>query len=125
MDARQKATGPTRPCLFVSHRRIDVRPALRIAYLVCQQGFDYWLDVLDPTLIGVPAPTAEQEAAATAAVIGMALLNSSHVIAVMTMNTKGSEWVPYEYGRVKAPLAASLQAACWVDKTLAGSALPY
>lgn len=125
MDERQKMAAPTRPCLFVSHRQVDVKPALRIAYLACQQGFEYWLDILDPTLTGIVAPTAEQTATATAAAIEMALLNSSHVVAVMTLNTKGSEWVPYEYGRVKAPVAASPQAACWIDKTLTGSTLPY
>jgi hypothetical protein len=54
----------------------------------------------------------------------MALLNSSHVIAVMTPSTKGSQWVPYEYGRAKAPVAVSLQAGCWVDKSIRGTALP-
>ena len=49
-------------------------------------------------------------------IIEMALLNSTHVVAVMTANTRGSEWVPYEYGRVKTPqLPISLQAACWAD----------
>ena len=41
---------PARACVFVSHRRADTGPAVRIAYLACQEGFDYWLDVLDPTL---------------------------------------------------------------------------
>ena len=52
----------------------------------------------------------------------MALLNSTHVLAIVTPNTKGSEWVPYEYGRVKDPLPVTLQAACWVDNF--GSQIP-
>jgi len=39
----------------------------------------------------------------------MGLINSTHVMAVMTQHTKGSEWVPYEYGRVRQPG----DTACW------------
>jgi hypothetical protein len=52
-------------------------------------------------------------ALATAAIIEMGLLNCSHVIALITPATKGSEWVPYEYGRVKDVPPVSIQAACW------------
>jgi hypothetical protein len=127
IDARMHAqAGPARPCLFVSHKQVDVNQATRIAYLACQEGFDYWLDVLDPSLAGVGASgtTPEQMAAATAALVEMALLNSSHVMAVMTPNTKGSQWVPYEYGRVKTPQVKSLQASCWVDRVVATGPLP-
>jgi hypothetical protein len=129
MEAREHATaGPARPCLFVSHRQADAAPATRIAYVACQEGFDYWLDVLDPTLSGVPGTavgtTPEQAAAATAAIVEMALLNSSHVLAIITPNTKGSQWVPYEYGRVKSTQVTTLQAACWVDRVAGVSPLP-
>ena len=118
--ARERTTAaPSQPCVFVSHRRSDEAQARRVAFLACQEGFDYWLDVVDPNLSGVTGVTIsseEQKAAAVAAIIEMALLNSTHVVAVMTANTRGSEWVPYEYGRVKAPqLPISLQAACWAD----------
>ena len=109
------------PCVFVSHRRADLAQAMRIAYLACQEGFDYWLDVLDPQL-GPFAPP--KSGAAIAAIIEMALLNSTHVMAVMTRNTKGSQWVPYEYGRVKAPMPVTLQAASWLDKSLAAPDIP-
>lgn len=104
-----------KPCLFVSHRQTDDEEAKRIAYLACQEGFDYWLDVLDPTLTApafnsVPgASTPSQTAAAIAAIVEMALLNSTHVMAVMTVNTKGSQWVPYEYGRVRDPVPITLR----------------
>jgi len=38
------------PRLFVSHRRDDVKFALRIAKLAEESGFAYWVDVLDPDL---------------------------------------------------------------------------
>ena len=35
----------------------------------------------------------------------------------MTGNTKGSQWVPYEYGRVKERTAVGVNASCWRDPT--------
>src|SRR5262249_36624209 len=35
-----------------------------------------------------------------AAIIEMALINCTHVVALMTQRTAGSQWVPYEYGRI-------------------------
>ena len=119
-QARERVTvAPSQPCVFVSHRRSDEALARRVAFLACQEGFDYWLDVVDPNLSGVTGVTVTSKgdkAAATAAIIEMALLNSTHVVAIITANTKGSEWVPYEYGRVKTPQSpTTLQAACWTE----------
>jgi len=120
-ERRQMPVKPPKPRVFVSHRRADVKPAERIAYLACQEGFEFWLDVLDPQLATANASVAAS-AAAIASVIEMGLLNSTHVIAVMTPNTHGSQWVPYEYGRVKEPVPVSLKAASWVSPAL--TALP-
>jgi hypothetical protein len=120
----------TRPRVFVSHRQADIQYAVRIAWLADQEGFDFWLDVLDPnlamlqTLIGTASLTPAQAALAIASVIEMALLNASHVLAVMTPNTRGSEWVPYEYGRAKDPTVITLQAACWAGAGLSIASLP-
>lgn len=125
---RRRTARPLRPRVFVSHRQADVDFASRIAYLACQEGFDYWLDVLDPTLTALPGagvqPTQQERAAAIATVIEMGLLNSTHVVAVMTQNTKGSRWVPYEYGRVKEPMPITLQAASWIASSLPTADLP-
>ena len=90
--------------LFVSHRQIDKDYGLRMANLANNSGFEFWLDVLDPTLAAIPALAhlpPKQVALLTACVIEMGLINSTHVLAVMTQHTKGGEWVPYEYGRVR------------------------
>lgn len=119
-DTRSDPPDPVnpRPCVFVSHRMDDADRALRIANIAHDQGFDYWVDVLDPVLLAVTqgqigGMTAEQEALLTASVIEMGLLNSTHVIVVLTEDTRGSMWVPYEYGRVKT-LPLTMQAGCWV-----------
>ena len=112
---------PTLDCprLFVSHRKCDEDRALRIAWLAVQEGWDYWIDVLDPDLAAlqrqqnVQSLTPEQETLATAAIVEFALLNCSHLIAVMTEQTRGSMWVPYEYGRVKEPAPLTVQVSCW------------
>jgi hypothetical protein len=98
-----KSTCP-RHRLFVSHRHIDKDYGLRVANLANDNGFEFWLDVLDPALAAIPALThlpPKQIALFTACIIEMGLINSTHVLAVMTENTKGGDWVPYEYGRVR------------------------
>jgi hypothetical protein len=105
------------PRVFISHRRDDRDDALAMARLAAQSGFQFWLDVLDPTLQGAALPSI-----AIAAVIEMALLNCTHVVAIMTLNTHGGMWVPYEYGRVKLPALTSPQAATWLHPDFATAA---
>ncbi len=50
-----------------------------------------------------------QKTLLTACIIEMGIINSTHVLAVMTQDTKGGEWVPYEYGRVRKVG----NTACW------------
>jgi hypothetical protein len=109
------------PRVFISHRRDDFRLARRAAWLATRAGFQYWLDVEDPVLTALPFAglTAEHEALLTACIIELALLNSSHVLAVITKDTRGSMWVPYEYGRVKT-LPAGWQAGCWLSPDVRG-----
>lgn len=100
------------PTVFVSHRHADAALAASLATDIKSWGYDVWLDIWDPQLQSVP-PGAHP--AVIAAIIEMALLNSTHVLAVMTANTKGSSWVPYEYGRVKGPGIVDWKAAAWLD----------
>src|SRR5882672_2540578 len=106
-DAAPRDRGIDCPRLFISHRQADEPYALAIAHLAQRHGFYFWLDILDPTLAVAGAQTDPRT---IAIIIEMALLNCSHVIAVMTPNTKGSTWVPYEYGRVKKLAPVSSQA---------------
>jgi hypothetical protein len=116
------------PRVFVSHKQADKDAALRVAWLAGQEGFDYWLDIIDlnPSLNKQVQKLeaklrrkldAFELSVITAAVIEMALLNCTHVLAVMTFNTAASRWVPYEYGRTKDKTAVATGASCWWDKT--------
>ena len=107
-----------RPRLFISHRKDDDLRARDVAALAQAEGFQVWLDVLDSVLqratnasTGTPA-----HALFIALYIEMALLNSTHVIALITPRTPGTFWVPYEYGRAKDSSPHSLRAASWIDQ---------
>lgn len=98
-----------RPRVFISHRQNDRARAKRVRNLCVNYGVNYWLDVEDPVLNSV----SPHDSLATAALIEVALLNCSHVIALYSDHTQGSSWVPYEYGRVKAPLLCDWKAGIW------------
>jgi hypothetical protein len=127
------ANGDTRPlpptcCLFISHRMNDVNNALHIAWVATQCGYDYWLDVHDPRLLAanrVPLSSPAQEIL-IAAIIEIALLNVTHVVALQTNRSLGSQWIPYELGRAKTRHVYSDQAAGWYyPSALANSRAEY
>jgi hypothetical protein len=73
------------------------------------------LDILDPKLKNMKQLnlSPQDEAIAIASIIEMGLLNCLHVVATMTPQTRGSLWIPYEYGRVKDVPPVSIQAPSW------------
>jgi hypothetical protein len=102
----------SQPRVFVSHRMADAPYAERIAWLASQNaGLEYWLDVHDPVLRFASAalpPGHPVYAITVAAIIEMALLNCTHVIAAHTpppTNTtwRPSQWIPYELARAPRP----------------------
>jgi hypothetical protein len=130
IDALRRYAGSVQtPCprVFVSHRRHDSDAALRIAELAQQAGFEFWLDVLDPHLQWLAAVKPASPPAyfiLVASIIEIALLNSSHVIAVLSKETRGTLWVPYEYGRVKEKLLHSRRAAVWLNPDIPPDDIP-
>ena len=118
--ARQTYEPMECPRAFVSHRQHDEDLALRVAWIVNQARFQFWIDSLDPKLQyvtrgGRPIPQGLKPVV-IASLIELALLNCSHVIALLTPNSRGSLWIPYEYGRVKrARVAHTRRAAVWLS----------
>lgn len=129
IDAAQELKTVTRPevrRVFISHRRVDAPMAQQAAAAARQLGIEYWLDVEDPTLTWLTQHVEIDPAtrsAAIASAIEMALLNCTHVLAIITPGTSGSKWVPYEYGRVKDGAVADRGAACWTTVHPADTAL--
>jgi hypothetical protein len=108
----------TKPCVFISHRQADEARAENVAKIVSAEGYDYWLDIHDPLLKwATPVVTGPAGAALLAGIIEIALLNSTHVIALHTSHSAGSKWIPYELGRAKARSIFSTQAAGWFETT--------
>jgi hypothetical protein len=100
--------GQPQRTVFISHRKDDDKVARKAAKVLTDRGINVWLDVDDPLM---PAISATNNALLIALYIEMALVNSTHVLALMTSNTKGSLWIPYEYGRVKCSPAFAQEAA--------------
>jgi hypothetical protein len=104
------------PTVFVSHQRADLVEAERIAFLACQQGVDYWLDIHDPLLRlanrTIP-PHDLRYPIIIAAIIEIGLLNSTCLIAVHSLNSLASKWVPYELGRVRDRRIQSANVGGW------------
>jgi hypothetical protein len=111
-------TTPTKPCVFISHQRDDADKGERVACLVEHHAIDSWLDVHDPTLalVNQLPPNDPRRATLVAAIVEIALLSSTHVIALYTAHSKASQWIPYELGRAKARRIASPQAAIWLAR---------
>jgi hypothetical protein len=107
--------------VFVSHQRDDWKEAERVAWHATEVGFEYWLDVHDPVLASANRSTlpTQTKAVLIAAIIEMGLLNSTHVVALQTANSRRSRWVPYEFGRAKQRLLVSWNAASWFEKGIA------
>lgn len=122
-DVRDLQRPISRPRVFVSHRQDVADYAERIAWLSSRKaGMEYWLDVHDPTLklasATVPS-TDPRYAVIIAAIIEMALLNCTHVIAAHTASKPPtaqwypSQWIPYELGRAKSRQVYATNAAGW------------
>jgi len=124
----QRPSTSTQKRVFISHRMGTAHWAGRIAWLASKSaGLEYWLDVHDPVLRWANAtlpPTDPRYAATIAAIIEMALLNCTHVIAMHTPPPAPppgqppapwipSQWIPYEIGRAKGRTVFSGQMSGW------------
>ena len=107
----QSSSPPSRRCprIFIAHLEADRLVALKMARVVSECGFHFWLDVLDPKvkrLAGL-APAIETMVT-TSAVIEMAMLNCTHVIAL-----NHSPWIDYAFGRLRTRAAYLWQMGTW------------
>jgi len=120
----------SRPVLFLSHRKCDSMMALRLAWIADQEGFELWLDVVNPNLqplqshIGAGPLSLSQTSLAIAQTLEMGLFNSTHLLLVMTPNTVGSAWLPYQFGRAVTRENGELQLASWASQQVPKSTLP-
>lgn len=101
-STRDEASLPC-PRVFISHRRVDEKLARRAAWLASNgAGVRFWLDVIDLAQAMTPLaaaiakrfPNAQVQRMVLgfvqASVIEMALVNCTHVLALVTDQTQGS-----------------------------------
>ena len=94
-----------RKCVFISHKREDAAMARAVADALTEFEIDVWLDLDE---LGFPEPASKQQHLRLTLAIEAGLNSSSHLLALITENTKGSWWVPFEIGTCRAknkPLA--------------------
>lgn len=75
--------------VFISHRKTDGVIAESVAQILKSHRIETYLDVLDPALNNQKHITEK---------ILNGLRRSSHLLAIISDNTQGSWWVPFEIG---------------------------
>ena len=96
------------PCIFISYRSTDTRAASAVAsYLMHSMDCDVYYSDNDARLKEAVS-TGNDEAIVTS--IDRALMACSHLLTIVSNQTKGSWWVPYEFGasRIKDRVIALL-----------------
>lgn len=76
--------------VFISYRAKDREVALQIAKKFREHGIEFYLDVIDEESINSTSNITE--------VITKNIKRCTHLIAIISPNTKGSWWVPFEIG---------------------------
>src|SRR2546421_12433050 len=82
-------------CVFISHKKEDKQAAHDIAEALMGMGVDIYFDEKD-RLLKQAADLDDEEKIVTCIEAG--LDNCTHLLGVITENTKRSWWVPYEIG---------------------------
>lgn len=75
--------------VFISHKNVDKQAALEIAGYLRVRGVQSYVDVLDPELQGTNDITS---------LIVTRVRQCTHLMAVASVNTVSSWWVPFEIG---------------------------
>lgn len=85
-------------CIFISHKYEDLEAAQEVADYITDYGFDVYLDDRDLKLEKAVDTNNSQ---GIVACIEDGLNTSTHILVLVTDNTRMSWWVPYETGYAK------------------------
>jgi hypothetical protein len=89
--------------VFISHRKADTLNALAVSLRLTLRNVPHYLDEVDSTL--------EQDPDLLTQHLTDALYRCTHLLAIISGNTQGSWWVPFEIGMATArgyPIATYL-----------------
>ncbi|MEZ0276775.1 MAG: toll/interleukin-1 receptor domain-containing protein [Roseimicrobium sp.] len=89
------SAGEGKPCIFISHRKADLEKARQVGGYLKQLELNIYLDEQDEYL---QAAERSGNHAKVVEYIERGLARSTHFLGIITKNTQGSWWVPYELG---------------------------
>lgn len=93
---REARQSKSKRCVFISHKNEDKEAAIAIGnYLTDIVGIDIYLDINDDDL-SVAVENNNDQKIVDAIQVGLDC--SSHLLCIISENTKSSWWVPYELG---------------------------
>lgn len=93
-----KGSSEGQTCIFISHRKLDRDAALVIANHLKNLNVDIYIDEYDRLL---SAATTVGDTAKIVEYIENGILTSTHLLGIVSPNTKGSWWVPFEIGSAR------------------------
>lgn len=85
-------------CVFISHKYEDLKAAREIAEYIQDSDIDVYLDDNDD---GLQEAAENNDSEKIVKCIETALKSSTHILVLVTENTRKSWWVPYETGYAK------------------------
>lgn len=85
-------------CIFISHISIEKKKAEEIGKYIIEAGYDIYLDINDEIL---QQAVVKNDASKITSCIEKGLNTSSHLLCLISDDTKNSWWVPYEIGYSK------------------------
>lgn len=94
----QVAKNNSKVCVFISHKSSDIDAAEAVAQYLMSNNIDVYLDKMD---VDLQKKTKEMNAQGIADSINKALKCSTHILVLVSDQTKESWWVPYEVGYSK------------------------
>ena len=86
-------------CVFISHKSTDMEAAEAVANYLMSNNIDVYLDKMDP---GLQQKVDENDSQGIVDSINAAIKCSTHIIVLVSDQTKESWWVPYEVGFSKS-----------------------
>lgn len=99
---KKASAGPLResvtPCIFISHRKDDIEKARQVGKYLKELDLNIYLDENDK---GLQSADAVGDHAKVVEYIDGALDACTHFLGIITPNTRGSWWVPYELGMAR------------------------
>lgn len=84
-----------RPCVFISHQKSDSEEGKKIAEYIKDAGIDVYFDEYDETLSDL---VRRGDSAGVTKRITNGINYSTHMICLISPNTRYSYWVPFEIG---------------------------